>query len=175
MNSMPGRIDAAIRFVFFCVFFTIGAGTITFSILIEPEVSTYFRNRQTLAKIEAENERIVDLTHKYQTQIDLINREPNLLRRLELVTFGRALRSPKADSGNSPILDKTIQETAQTVLSEMAYKPEEPPLPFWLERCIQPNIRTSLFLAGCGLVILTFLFFGSPAPQDPSSKSLYKT
>ncbi len=160
---MLTRVGLIIRFVFFCVFFTIGAGTITFSILIEPDLSTYFRNQQILSKIEADNKRIKELTEKYQMQIDLIEKEPNVLRRLELVTFGRAFRSQAGESVPSLVVDKDLQETAKAILAELETKSKEAPLPAWFERCIQPNIRTSLFLAGCGLVIATFLFFGSPS------------
>ncbi|MEJ5260330.1 MAG: hypothetical protein WHS88_09090 [Anaerohalosphaeraceae bacterium] len=165
---MPTRINLIIRFLFFCVFFTIGAGTVTFSILLEPELSTYFRNRQALAQLEEENRRLAELTEKYQMQIDLIHQEPNLLRRLELVTFGMAYRSGSGDAATVPTFDRNLQETAKAVLEEIDSKPEQAPLPAWFERCIQPRIRLSLFLAGCGLVLVTFLFFGSTPESDDS-------
>lgn len=45
------------------------------------------------------------------------------------------------------------------------------PMPAWLQRCSQPNIRRALFLAGAALAMLTFIFFGSPrgVRQDKSS------
>ncbi|HOK65368.1 MAG TPA: hypothetical protein PLV55_01015 [Anaerohalosphaeraceae bacterium] len=167
---MPTRISLIIRFLFFCVFFSIGAGTVAFSILLDPELSIYFRNRRVLAQLEAENKRIEELTEKYQMQIDMIRREPNLLGRLELVTFGKAYRPKEADASNVPIFDKNLQETARAVLAEIDSKPEDPPMPKWFERCLQPNIRTALFLAGSGLVIITFIFFGSPSIPADSSK-----
>ena len=78
-----------IRFLLFCLFFTVGAGAITLSILIDPEMTTFFQNRQILGEIERENQRIQDLTEKYQAQIDLIQNNPDILRRLERVTFAK--------------------------------------------------------------------------------------
>lgn len=169
---MQTRLGYVIRFVCFCIFFTIGAGTITFSILLEPELTTYYRNRQTLAQIEAENKKIEDLTQKYQMQIDLIRQEPNLLRRLERVTFGKALQTPEKQM--PPVNpDKNLQQAAKSVLAEMETQPEPSPLPDWLQRCIQPNIRISLFLAGSGLVLITFLFFGSPSAQKSTGRKFH--
>jgi hypothetical protein len=151
--------------------FSIGAGTIAFSILLDPELSTYYRNRRALAQLEAENKRIEDLMAKYQMQIDLIHREPNILRRLEWVTFGKAYR-PEAElpPEQLPLYDKHLQETARAVLAEMETEPDQPSLPHWLQRCLQPNIRTALFLAGCGLVIVSFIFFGTPSMAENPSK-----
>ena len=37
--------SAILRYLLFCIFFTAGAGAIALSILIDPEISDYYRNR----------------------------------------------------------------------------------------------------------------------------------
>ena len=78
-----------IQFFFFCVFFAIGAGAIVLSILIEPEITRYYRNREVLEQTRRENESLGALTEQYEAQIELIRREPNVLSRLEPLTIGR--------------------------------------------------------------------------------------
>lgn len=164
------RWTLIVRYVFFCLFFTVGAGAITLSILIDPEMTTYFQNRQMLAEIERENAKIKDLTEQYQAQIDLIHSNPDVLRRLEWVTFGKTEDPAAALSADNQVL----REAAQSILTDLQEKPEEPQLPRWFQRCKDPNIRTALFAAGAGLVLITFLFFGSPNKISKTSPKTSK-
>jgi len=152
-----------IRFLLFCLFFTVGAGAITLSILIDPEMTTFFQNRQILGEIKRENQRIQDLTEKYQAQIDLIQNNPDILRRLERVTFGKAHHTEEDPSASLTADNKALLEAAQSVMDDLKEKPAEPQMPQWFQRCRQSNTRTALFAAGSGLVLLTFLFYGSPS------------
>lgn len=156
------QFSRIIRYLLFCVFFTAGAGAIVLSILIEPELVDYYQGRQMLDQIHQENKKIKSLTADYQAQIELIQSEPNILARLEAVTFGR---TPTADTQTAdPTPDsKALTQAAKAVLEEIQEEETtEYPLPKWFKRCRQSNIRRALFAAGAGLVIITFLFFGTP-------------
>jgi hypothetical protein len=159
------------RYVLFCLFFTVGAGAITLSILIDPEMTTYFRNRQIVAEIERQNAKIKDLTKKYQAQIDLVKSNPDVLRRLERVTFGKALH-PSEDPSTAALTadNQALHQAAQSILADLQEKTEDPQMPQWFQRCRQPNTRTALFAAGAGLVLITFLFYGSPSKTPTSTK-----
>lgn len=168
---MISRFGLIIRYLLFCLFFTVGAGAITLSILIDPELGTYFRNRQMLAEIQRENDKISSLTAQYQSQIDLIRSEPNVLARLERVTFGRTFQSNNPQIPNLPAENQALKEAAQSILAEIQDTPPPAALPAWFERCRQPNTRTALFAAGAGLILITFLFFGTPgSSNDPPKK-----
>jgi hypothetical protein len=158
-----------VQFLFFCVFFSIGAGAIVLSILIDPELTTYYSNLQYLEDTRLENETLVSLTDQYQAQIDLITKEPNVLGRLKPLTFGRP---PAADEQTAvPTADsRELMQTAKVILDAMNQPPPPMPIPKWLERCMQKNFRTALFASGAGLVLISFIFFGTPKPQD-SDKS----
>ena len=167
------RFALILRYGLFCVFFTIGAGAVTLSILIDPELSTCFQNRQMLDRIGRDNDKIRDLTEQYQAQIDLIRSEPNVLTRLEHVTFGNTAGSqqPALPAASS----RALKQTAQSVLAELKAAPPEPALPDWFGRCRKPNTRTALFAAGAGLILITFLFFGSPGTQKKPPERRFST
>ena len=162
-------MNLVVRYILFCLFFTVGAGAITLSILIEPELSTYFHNQQILDQIQAENEKIKDLTSQYQAQVDLIESEPNVLARLERVTFGSTFADETEQPPILPTDNQALKEAAQSVLEEVDDSPPQTQLPRWFERCREPNTRTALFAAGAGLVLITFLFFGTPRRKNQTS------
>ena len=167
------RSALILRYILFCIFFTVGGGAVTLSILIEPELTTYFQNRQMLEEIRQQNEKIIDLTAQYRAEIDLIRSEPNVLRRLEQVTFGRTFTTdPQAASAPSAERQALRQE-AKAILADLEDdSPHQTQLPRWFERCREPNTRTALFAAGAGLILITFLFFGSPGKADePAGES----
>ncbi len=167
MNSRFGLI---VRYVLFCLFFTVGAAAITLSILIDPEISTCLTNRRMLHEIRRQNEKIADLTAQYEAQINLVRTEPNVLRRLERVTFGTSTHLPEdASAADLPPGSQALRQTAQSILADMQKSPAaaETDLPSWFLRCRKPRIRTALFAAGSGLILITFLFFGSPRIQAP--------
>lgn len=174
-RSRMKRFFLIVQYLFFCVFFGIGAGAIALSIWIDPELTTYYSNKRYLDNTRQENEVLVSLTEQYQAQIDLINREPNVLGRLESLTFGQKPSTdeqtavPTADSGD-------LLEAARVVLEEMRQPEEEVTIPQWMERCSQEKFRKALFASGAGLILISFIFFGSPKPQkatEPTPKKNY--
>lgn len=173
---MHSRFGLIVRYVLFCLFFTVGAGAITLSILIEPEMGTYFQNRQKVEEIGRENDKISDLAAQYQAQIDLLRSEPNVLARLERVTFGRTFQTGNPQDAILPADNQALKETAQSILKDFQDNtPAQTPLPPWFQRCRQPNTRTALFAAGAGLVLITFQFFGSPNKTPKTAKKTPKS
>lgn len=154
------KLALTIRFLFFCLFFTAGAGAMTLAILVEPELLNYYTSRRALNEIHAQNDQIKELIDQYTAKIDLIEQEPTVLERIRVLAFNQPLHRedtifPRAD-------DPHLRQQTQALFEMLdAQKNTAQPLPDWLQRCIQPNIRRALFVAGAALAMLTFIFFGS--------------
>jgi len=154
------RLALTIRFLFFCLFFGVGAGAMTLAILAEPELRDFYLSRRALDEVYAQNEIIKDLTDQYVARIELIEREPNVLDRVRILAFNQPPQRedtvfPRGD-------DAQLGQQTQALFEMLEAREIAPrPLPDWLMRCLEPNIRRALFLAGAGLAMLTFIFFGS--------------
>ena len=155
------RLALTIRFLWFCLFFGVGAGAMTLAILAEPELLNFYLSRRALDEVYAQNESLKELTDQYIAQIHLVEQEPNVLDRIRVLAFNQPPHRvdtvfPRGD-------DVQMRQKTQALFEILDAKHVAPrTLPAWLERCVQPNIRRALFLAGAALALLTFIFFGSP-------------
>ncbi len=152
--------SAILRYLLFCIFFTAGAGAIALSILIDPEISNYYQNRLQLRQAEEGNVRMERLIAQYDAQIQQIERDPNLLGKLETFTFGH---EPDSEGVILPKASKEELAAAKEALfAELDEQKDAQLIPQWVHRCGQTNNRRILFVAGCGLIVVTFIFFGTP-------------
>ncbi|HIJ67098.1 MAG TPA: hypothetical protein HPP87_02990 [Planctomycetes bacterium] len=151
---------ALVRYVLFCLFFAAGAGAVVLAVLAD-EVRDYCEGRCLLAKNLADNEDIKFLTIEYAAQIDEIRKDPNILSRLESVTLGA--EPGTEDTAFPRASEELLSEAGAAVLADLRADKPAREIPGWAERISEPNIRYSLFFAGAGLVIVTFIFFGAPA------------
>lgn len=156
--------------MFFLFFFVVGAAAIVLAILARPELENYYKNRQMLARIEQQNDKIKSLTAQYAAQVKLIESEPNILRRFSVTTFGRKPTAP--DTVFPEATNAELRAETENILSEqIAPTTETDPVPAWLTRILEPKIRRALFLTGCGLILVTFIFFGSTRYKpDPAAE-----
>lgn len=149
-----------VRYILFCLFFAVGTGAVALAVLAD-EIRDYCEGRSLLAKTLADNEDIQFLTIEYAAQIDEIRKDPNIIGRLERVTLGR---QPGAEDTAFPTAsEKLLSEAGAAVLADLRTPRPAREIPTWVERISEPNIRYSLFFAGAGLVLVTFIFFGAPA------------
>lgn len=147
------------RYVLFCVFFTIGAGAIALSILVEPEISSYYQNRIHLARIEEGNARIRRLTEQYDAQTKQLRQDPELLAKLQTITFGH---EPLTDGAVLPTAsDESLTAAREALFKELKQQEQQPLTPHWVIRCTEPQNRKVIFTAGAALVLTTFIFFGT--------------
>ena len=157
-----------VRYVLFCLFFAVGAGAVALSILAE-EMRDYYEGRNLLEKTSADNEDIKFLTIEYEAQIYEIRRDPNILGRLRRVALGR---EPSAEDTAFPkASEKLLTEAGAAVLADLRTSRPAREIPKWVKRCSEPNVRRSLFFAGAGLVLVTFIFFGAPAKKPPEDQA----
>ena len=155
------RSVTVLRFVFFCLFFAIGSGAMTLAILAG-EINDYYRSKDMFEVTQQQIESIKSLTAQYDAQLRQIKKDPNTLSRLKQVTFGE---KPRADDTAFPKASEL--DAAAAALLEDRQTPQEPPaVPQWTERISHTKTRKALFLAGAILVLLAFVFFGTPKPAS---------
>lgn len=154
------QIALITRFLTFCVFFFAGAGAMVLSIIAEPELVNYYRSRGMLAQIQQQNEKTRQLIDEYDTTIELIEKEPQLLERVSPVTFGRKPEAP--DTFFPQARDRSLRSETELVIERLSAPLEQDPVPYWLRRILEPKIRRGLFISGAALVLTTFIFFGTP-------------
>jgi hypothetical protein len=164
------KVVLVIRYIVFCVFFAAGAGAIALSFLVGIEMTPYFRSCAGLDKTIKDNEKIQSLISQYQDQITLIEREPNVLSRLQDVAMGR-VPEQRADvvypSGYNPKLTAATRQ----VLDEAEPTDPNAGTPLWIQRCVRPKMRSALFMSGAGLILITFMLFGSSTKTKPRRKT----
>ncbi|MCD6393014.1 MAG: hypothetical protein J7M40_05855 [Planctomycetes bacterium] len=152
--------SAILRYLLFCIFFTAGAAAIALSILIDPDIRDYYRNRLQLRQVEEGNVRMERLIAQYDAQIQQLERDPNLLGKLQTFTFGH---EPDIEGVILPRASKEELAAAKEALfAELDEQKDAQLIPQWVHRCAQTNNRRILFVAGCGLILITFIFFGTP-------------
>jgi hypothetical protein len=155
------RSVAVLRFVFFCLFFAIGFAAMTLGILAG-EINDYYRSKDLLAVTQQQIESIKTLTAQYDAQLRQIEKDPNILSRLRLITFGE---KPHAEDTVFPKASE-LDAAAAALFEDQQNREQPPAVPQWTERISHTKTRKALFLAGAVLVLLAFVFFGTPKPAS---------
>ncbi len=157
-----------IRYLLFCLFFAAGAAALTLALLIDPEVVNYYKSRAQLEQTLKDNQKISSVTEQYKSQIALIESEPNVLRRLEQITFGQP--PVEKDTSYPGVYDPALMKTAEEILKKTQKPSGKAELPKWVQRCSIPKYRRALMLAGAGLIMVAFIFFNTPRRKTVSIK-----
>ena len=154
---------AILRYFLFCIFFFVAASAIAISILAE-ELATYYNNRLLQKQILEENQKINRLISRYDDQIQQIKTEPNILSMLEPITFGSEpeggdISYPRASTEQLIAAHNALLEDINT-----GTKPDNTYIARWIHRSTDPKNRKVIFFTGAALMIITFIFFGTPGP-----------
>jgi len=83
------------RAVFFSIFAAVGLGAVALAVL-GPEWKNLYRLKAARALSEQNNEKISRLLADHQELINLINTDPNVLKRLAAVELGQDVNDPNA-------------------------------------------------------------------------------
>jgi hypothetical protein len=169
---LDDKLARFIRYIVFCVFFAAGAAAIALSFLITPEMTNYFQSVAMLDKTVRDNEKIQNLIDQYQNQIALIEREPNVLARLRQVALGQA-PPPQEGVAYPSDYNPQLAVLARQILNETHPADPNEQTPVWVKRCADTRYRSTLFLAGAGLVLIAFIFFSGPGKAKSREKGLY--
>ncbi len=142
-----------IRAFWFVIFFSVGAGALSVSILCS-DLVRYYHNKQLLKAVEEHLNDIKSLNEDYDVLQHQLETDPNTIRRIAPVTLGTA---PVDDDSISPKLTPQQLDTARRALKEsMSPKTDKPAMPDWLIRCSEPRRMFVLFLAGALLILISF-------------------
>ena len=152
-----------IRAVLFVIFFSIGAGSLSFSILCDDLVQ-YYRNTALVAAAEESLEKLKSLNADYDAVIAMLQsdpNDPNSVKHLARVTLGPEHRDPNT------VYPRAATEqlaAARRVLAAYSDNPDlrkaEASMPWWLERCREPRMKMALFLCGVVLILTSLVCFG---------------
>ena len=161
MDRFERVVMRLLRYVLFCVFFAIGTASIVMSIMAE-EIRALHSNKTLVASIRKDNDKIISLTEKYDSQIRLIRKDPNILYRLNRVTLGMAHEDD--ETAIPTVSEQQLANASRALLEKLRPRPENSATaPVWLQRCCLPKSRMILFSAGSALILIAFVFFSSPS------------
>jgi hypothetical protein len=153
------RTQVVLRYIFFCLFFAIGSGAMTLAILAG-EINDYYHSKDLLTETLQQIESIKSLTAQYDAQLSQIEKDPNILSRLKLVTIGE---KPHAEDTVFPKASE-LDAAAAALFEDQKNTEQLPDVPQWTQRISHTKIRKALFGAGAVLVLLAFVFFGTTKP-----------
>jgi hypothetical protein len=153
-----------VRFFWFVIFFSVGAGALSLSILAT-DLMHYYQNKHLLKQSQDYHSQLESLNTDYDILLQQLENDPNIIKRIAPATLGTG---PADTESISPKITQQQLETAREVLKYADTKQDEqPPIPDWLQRTIDPRRRTVLFLAGAFLILIAFIWFG-PSYQSKS-------
>lgn len=153
-----------LRVLLFIIFSCLGIAAISLSMLAQEWVDLYTINSK-LHKVEQMNRKIEVLNQDHQTLIDKIHNDPNMLKRLDTIVLGTAPAEV-----NIPVPDITEQQLqkVKAVLAEIdSEEQSDITPPCWLQRCGKSRSRLILFIAGAGLILVSFSCFGKVKIKSP--------
>lgn len=157
------KAGLVVRYVLFCVFFAVGLGAVVLSILVD-EIEDFYESRAATVEVEQVNETMEGLVLDVEAQIERAKNDPASLERLKRVMLGVEPSAedtvfPKATDEGVALAAAVLERAKETADTKEA-------VPVWVARCMEQRYRWSLFVAGMGLVLITFLFFGSKVQAD---------
>lgn len=158
---MQGR--NVIRAILFVLFFSIGVGSLSISILCD-EMVQYYRNAELVAAAEELLAKLESLNADYDAVIEMLQsdpNDPNSVKHLARVTLGPEHRDP-----NTVYPRATADQLAAARRVLAAHSDEQTPgeagssMPRWLNRASEPRRKLTLFICGVVLILSSLVCFG---------------
>lgn len=159
--AMQGR--NVIRAILFVLFFSVGAGSLSVSVLCDDLVEHY-QNAELLRRAEESLDRLKSLDADYGVAIQRLQldpNDPNSVKHLAGVTLGPEHHEPNTVY---PRATAKLLEAVEEVLADESSRPASgqsgSPLPWWLSRCSEPRRKITLFFCGVVLILTSLVCFG---------------
>jgi hypothetical protein len=147
------RSQSISRFVLFIIFFSIGGASLTASVLWD-DLIQYYQNKQLLRDKQQCLDKLGSLNTEYDALLKRWENDPNLFKRIAPAAIGT---EPEDTNAIYPRARVKELAAARKALTEKPNQPhEDSAIPYWLIRCGQPHRRIVLFLAGAGLILISF-------------------
>jgi hypothetical protein len=134
-------------------------------------MTNYFQSVAMLDKAVKDNEKIESLIEQYNAQNSLVEREPNVLARLQQVALGQT-PTPQEGVIYPSDYNPQLAAMAKQILDENPPVDPNEHLPLWARRCTDVSYRSAMFLSGAGLLLITFMLFGSTR-KSPTHKKRF--
>ena len=150
-----------VHFLLFMVFFSIGAAALGGAVLCD-DLIFYCQNQQLVKDAERSLERLESLNSEYDALLEQLESDPNLLKRIAPATLGTEPEDPNAIYPKARARELALARKA--LVAQAGEGPPEEAVPYWLQRCSEPQRKLGLFVAGAGLVLISLVFF-IPKPQ----------
>ena len=147
-----------IRVFLFMVFFSIGAATLSSSILCD-DLLRYYNNRQVLKRAEGSLEQLKSLNADYGALLQQLGKDPNFVKRIGPATLGT--KPAETDVVYPEVTSEQLAAARKVLAWQLDQQSADPITPEWLIRCSEPRRRIILFLAGAFLILISFIWFGS--------------
>ena len=143
--------------VLFFLFFSIGAASLSSSVLCDDLVQ-YYRNKQHLKTAQESLERLESLNTDYDELLKRLEEDPNLVvDRLAPATFGTESEDPNTVYPRAT--SRQLAAARKALMEESNREPVKVAMPQWLRRCCKPRNRLLLFISGVVLVLISFVCF----------------
>ncbi len=158
----------------FVVFFSIGAAALSGSILCD-DLIQYYRNKQLLEDAQEFLNQLRALNTDYDALLNQLGEDPNLFKRIGPAALGIERDEPNtvypsATAEQLAIAKKVLAQQRDTILGskrdDSTPEGSPTPVPGWLTRCSEPRRRLMLFVTGAGLILTSFVCFGSAAKPE---------
>ncbi len=156
------RTRNAIQAVLFVLFFSVGAASLSSSILCDDLVQ-YYQNKELPGQAQESLSRLRSLNADYDVLLARLEEDPNLFKRLVPATLGP---DPNLHDPNTVYPRATAEQLAAARRALMAESNESGPghaagstMPEWLRRISEPRRRTMLFICGVVLILTSFVCF----------------
>lgn len=154
------KTASIVRYLFFCIFFAVGASAIALSILSDEIVQNY-KNTEHLKLIEENSQEIERLIKAYDLELEQVKNDPEILERLSRRILGTG--SDNGGGGADPMAARQELRIATEILKRNSDPNEATPmLRTYAQRATQKHVKKGLFLLGSGLILTAFIFFGEP-------------
>ena len=152
---MQGR--KVIQAVFFVLFFSIGAASLSSSILFD-DLIQYYQNKQFLREAQKSLDRLESLNADYDVLLERLEEDPNLvIDRLAPATLGTELKDP--NTAYPRARSRQLAAARKALMEESNGESAEAAMPQWLRRCSEPRNRILLFISGVVLILISFVCF----------------
>ena len=154
------KIALLTRYIFFFLFFSIGAGSIALSFLA-PEILENYNSADQLHLTEASNKKLEERIDTYDRQIEMATDDPDILIRLQHKKFGT---KPNQQDAAFPQPSEELMKIANEAMNENKSADIALPSKFrkYIEQSAEEKTRKGLFYAGAALILIAFICFGAP-------------
>jgi hypothetical protein len=146
-----------IKFFWFILFFTTGAGALSLSILTS-DLMRYYQNKRLLQISQDYYDQLESMNIDYDILLEQLENDPNIYKRIAPATLGT--KSSTTESISPKVTPEQLAIAREAMKYRDTQQNEQPPIPPWLERTMEPRRRTVIFLCGCFLILIAFIWFG---------------